>query len=145
MKPNAASSLRPPLRPVILPEEIVNGTVTITPSEGSSPFVLSGSGNQWSTTDEELALQPDSLAPIRYNITFTLSSSSHTFASPALEISQGNQNAFICQPHQSEGATVAVSFLNAVTQQINYNLGFRINTPSGTINWDPAVAFNPPD
>ena len=154
MESSAPTSQQLPINSVVVAEEIVHGTVTITPLESQPPFMLSGHGDHWSTTAEDLILQlpsPTQTTPtpptsIRYNIIFTLSSSNHTFDSPALEITQIGQNAFICPPAQSEGGTIAVSFLNAVTAPVTYSLGFRIKPLGGTtINWDPAVAFNPPE
>lgn len=153
MESKAATSLLPPIYTIVVPDVIVPATVKIIPTSESNPaFVLSGHGDHWSAAGEDLTLHLPSQAStpirVRYNVTFMLSSSGYTFASPALEIFQGDQGAFICQPAQSEGATVTVSFLNAVNQgsePVIYNLGFRINTPNGTINWDPQVAFNPPD
>jgi hypothetical protein len=141
---STANPFVPTQFPVKNPGDPVPGTVTIIPQEGNPPFRLSGSGEHWSAEEGELTLHLANRAI--YTFIFTLSSSGFTFDSPALEISHGNQSAFICQMPDSGNTTVTVRFLNDVTQAVTYHLGFRIkDVNNNPTPWDPAVAFNPPD
>ncbi|HSF41425.1 MAG TPA: hypothetical protein VLT87_16620 [Thermoanaerobaculia bacterium] len=131
------------------PNGTVIGTVTITPTTGSNPFELSGSGEGWVAEGQALTLTPASESRVLYVLTFGFpaTSSGFGFDAVAVEVSKRGEEAFICQLGEPGAATVTLNLIDALTSgSAQYDLGFHIVTPNGsTIPWDPAVAFNPPD
>ena len=128
----------------------ITGTIMVDVEEDASSLTLSGSGNGWSASDNNLQLSPGSI-PAHYRLTFKLTTeSASAFLLEGVQVffqttAPNTQLATIFFPGSTD--EVELGFLNNMEDggSVSYQLfiGVRFHHTS-LVHWpDPTISFEP--